>query len=725
MTLHISRQMHIRLKYLLPILAGTAALFIPLVRDFHIESAMIAATIGAFWGGLAAARYANAAKRGVAGHSEAGRAFRILGTLYLAGLPLLVVALITGCYTMHGLGFWLFFPAPSVFFGYAVGRLVRKFRIPWPKIVTVAILVLVVAAVWMYEFLTLPQLYFFNHVWGGWPGPIYDEAVQLTWPVVGFRFITMCWILILWYLPGVKTDAVYRWIVGLAIVALFISYTQLEQMGVISPNGLLQKKLGGFHETPHARLYYDRDTYDKNEIGRLGEEIEFYIHQIKEVLRIDKPDSVRKIEAYLYAHPWQKKRLVGAKYTSYVTVWQETPGIHIAKGQIEGSFKHEVVHAVTALLEEPGLLPNVGLTEGIAVALNPDRSPRSTIDQLVASRQPYPSEEEMASALSYWGFYTGRSAVSYTTTGSFVRHLVEEYPPEYFVEAFETGRLPGVYPVSFEELVRGWHRKLDSVLVDSSDRKRAREIFGRPSIFEQHCPHKVPRSVELFDRFLMYEAVNDTTRALKTLSDLKRVDSKDPFPGLLWLSWNLQAGRVDSVTSRANSADTLIDAQLFYADAYSLEGQSRKAREYLYRAVELVSQKGDTTYDDRLAIRMDSLQWSYDLRVRYDHEMLDAKDFQRAYYLTKIRSVRNAIERADAGRINEYAGLLFDLPASMEYFGTYLSMIHRLAYFRHTERAGNWIRKLSRENLNLRFRERLRQEREWLARMESGEPQEY
>jgi len=696
-------------NYLLPLLAGTAVLFIPLVRDFHIESAMIAATVGAFWAGIAAT------KGDAAGRSDTTRATGILGVLYLAALPLLAYTLITGCYTVHGLGFWLLYPVPAVFFGYAIGRLARSFSIPYPAFVTTAVLLLVAAGIPAYEFFTLPQLNFFNHVWGGWPGPIYDEAVRLTWPVLGFRFLTLCWILILWFMPELRRDAVYRWIVGLSAAALVISYTQLEQMGIISPSESIRQRLGGALETTHARLYFDRGSYSDREIELLADEVEFYIHQAKVALDIDKPDSTHKIEAYLYAHPWQKKGLVGAKYTSYVTVWQNPPQIHIAKGQIEGSIEHEVVHAVTALMDEPGLLPNIGLTEGIAVALDPDRSPRSTIDQLVASQKPYPTEEEMASALSYWGFYTGRSAVSYTTAGSFVRYLIEDYPPEYFVKAYETGSLSGAYPVPFGELVEGWHRKLDTVSVDSSDRRRAGELFGRLSILEQHCPHKVSHSAELFDRFRFFEAVNDTSRALARLNELKRIEPEEPYPKLLWLSWSLQAGNVESVIRQADPADTLIDAHLFYADAFRLDGRAGNAGEHLNRAIELVAQKEDTTYGDILANRLDSLQWSYDLAVRYDHKALDPADFRNAYYLIKIRSLRNALKENYTGLIEEYSRLLHGLPVGIKYFETYLSMIHRLAHAGSHDPAADWLGKLSQADLNLRYRERLQQEREWLA----------
>lgn len=702
--------MRFQFKSVIPILAGIIALFIPLVRDFHIESAMIAATVGAFWGGIAAIQNNTAQKGDV--HCALG----ILGKLYLAGFPLLVYALITGCYTVHGLGFWLFFPIPSVFFGYGLGRLAREFKISYSKTATVLALLVIAIGGLLFEFLNLPQLYFFNHIWGGWPGPIYDETIRFSYPVIGFRFITFCWILVLWLTPHLNEGGINRWIAGLAAFALIISYTHLERMEIISPDSYLQQQLGGYYETENVRIYFDMDYYSDEEIDQLSKEFEFYIHQIKNTLQVAKPDSTHKIESYLYAHPWQKKQLVGAKYTSYVTVWKETPQIHIAKEQIDGSLKHEVVHAVTSLLDHPGffLLPNIGLTEGIAVALDPDRSSKSTIDQLVAAQKPWPGPDEMQAALSYWGFYTGRSAVSYTTTGSFVRYLIEQYPSEYFMRAYEAGNFEGVYPGSFGEVVQGWHQKLDSVAVDTADLRRASEIFGRLSIFEQRCPHKVSGTAELFDRFLLSVVQKDTAKAIARLAELKKLDPEDPVPTVLWLSWNLRADNIATVVKQANLADTLIDAQLFYADAFQLKDEPQKAVEHLYRAFELAAQKKDTTYDEPFAVRVNPLQWDYDLRVRYRNGLLEPASFNHAYYLIKMRSVRNALERRDPVSLNEYAGQLHDLPVSLEYFSLYLEIIHRLAFYLDFELAEAWIRKLSEEKLNLRFQERLQQQKEWL-----------
>ncbi|MFH5882959.1 hypothetical protein ACG2F4_01515 [Halalkalibaculum sp. DA3122] len=684
-------------------------LFIPLVSDFHIESAIIAAATGAFWGGISG--------------SETGRSkpdlrcvMEILAALYLLGLPLLFYAVVTGCYTVHGLGFWLFLPAPSVFLGYGTGRLFRLFKVPFPRFLTLGTLSLIAAGGLLYEFFTLPQLYFFNHVWGYWPGPIYDEAVHFPLSLVGFRFLTLCWVLLVWLIPVLHKDRFYKWIVGLATLGLVLGYTQLEQMGIVTPREYLQQQLGGVLETEHARLYYDEKAFSPSEIDRLGMETEFYVSQVQKALEIEQPDSANPIELYLYADPWQKKQLVGAKYTSYVTVWQRIPQVHIARGQVEGTLKHEIVHAVTALLEWPGLVPNIGLTEGIAVALAPDRSPRSTIDQLVAAGGPYPNAEQMESSLSYWGFYTSRSPVSYTTAGSFVRYLIETYPPQHFVNAYKCGDVEHGYERPFADLVAGWHHRLDSVRIDSSDRRRASDMFGRPSVFEQPCPHKVSRAAELFDRFLLSQTRGDTAVALGALTELRRIDTTRYSSDLLWMVWNLKAGTPEPVIREADLDPCRIEVQLLTADACQLAGRGEQARQHLNRAMELATQQSDTTFEEAFVVRMDSLQWQYDLQLRFSESLLDSTRFDRAYYRLKMRTVENLLQTAEEERdlLRFYAARLAALPVDMDYFSTYLSMIHHLGYTGNMALAERWIRKLNAQKLSSRYRERLQQQREWI-----------
>ncbi|HET6528593.1 MAG TPA: hypothetical protein VFG39_07555, partial [Balneolaceae bacterium] len=239
------------LKLLIPVLLGITLLFIPLLGNFHIESAILVSLIGCFWATIRACDK----NRSVSGDFFA--ALQITGYLFLVGFPLLIYALLTGCFSFHGLAFWLLFPLPSVFFGYAIGRLLRIWGVPFRRTLAVIILLAVGFGLLLIEFFSFPQLYFFNHVWGGWPGPIYDEIVRVDSSAIFFRTLTLLWALFLWHIPVLKKDRLSLIIVVLSAVAIGFSYTQFAEMGVISPRSYLQEVLGEHKETAHFELFYD------------------------------------------------------------------------------------------------------------------------------------------------------------------------------------------------------------------------------------------------------------------------------------------------------------------------------------------------------------------------------------------------------------------------------------------------------------------------------------
>ncbi|MDZ7680912.1 MAG: hypothetical protein U5J63_04160 [Fodinibius sp.] len=430
---------------LVPIVLGIALLVIPLVGDFHIESALLVSLVGCFWAGIRACD--SPRSRG-----DFWDALQVVGYLFLVGLPLLINALLTGCFSIHGLAFWLIFPLPSVYFGYALGRLFRLWDLPYRRILVVAILLVVAVGIFLVELLTFPQVYFFNHVWGGWPGPIYDEVVEVNGSAVFFRSLTLLWALFFWQIPEMGRDRFAKWIVGFAAVAIAFSYMQLPGLGVISPRAYLQQVLGGTQTTEHFEIYYDTNHYSDYEVQLLARKHEFYYRQIANQLELPPRDSTNKIESYLYAHPWQKKELVGAKFTSYVPVWLRQDQLHIAKQQIDHSLKHELVHVMAKQFgnELFNASWSIGLIEGLAVAIDGGSSKTSTIDQIVVSEKPYPNAEQLQQSFSPLGFYGGRSGVNYVTSGSFVKFLMERYRIRDLKEAYRTGNIADSYPQDWQ-----------------------------------------------------------------------------------------------------------------------------------------------------------------------------------------------------------------------------------------------------------------------------------
>ncbi len=694
-------------KVFIPIGVGIIFLFIPLLGDFHIESAMLVSLLGCFWAGIQATNKSP--------ENDFYRALQIGGYLFLLGLPLLVNAIITGCFSIHGLAYWLLFPLPSVFFGFALGRLVRELQFPHPKLITIGILLFIAIGILLIELLTYPQVYFFNHVWGGWPGPIYDEVIKVSGTTVFFRMITLIWAILLWHIPEINRDQYAKWIVGFSAIAITISYTQLTEFGVNSPRSHLQQVLGGHQSTEHFELYYDERLYSDYEMDLLAKEHEFYFDQISEKLELPARDSTDKIESYLYGHPWQKKQLVGAKFTSYVPVWLEQDQLHIAKQQIENSLKHELVHVLS---KQFGNWFNaswsIGLIEGMAVAIDGGESANSTFDQIVVSEKPYPTADELERAFSFWGFYGGRSGVNYTTSGSFVRFLLQNYPIELLKEAYQSGDVSEAYQTDWQTLTEDWHAALDTVEVDTMDQQVARRIFGMRSLFEKECPHVVSNIALARDNYRFALANRDTTQALQFLDRaLVEADSAEPIK-MEWSYRNLVAGNYEKVRQAASPKDTTVDLKLLYADAFAMVNEWEAAKKYLEAGEQLFEENPDSLLKPAIETRSKRRQWKIYRQMTYEDVLPDSTTFSEALYRTKIRSLRKAVDQQKWRRVELYAELLAEQPLDLGYFDDYQQLIHHLGYQQKTNLAKYFIAKLSSLSLRDRHKERLRQEREWL-----------
>lgn len=693
---------------------GLLALTVPLLRDFHIESALLVAFVGCLWSGWKASEKQSKG-------NDISQALSILGYLYLFGMPLLVYSLLTGCFSIHGLGFWILYPVPSVFFGIATGRLARVWNIPKGRFLTILVLLSVSFGGLIIEFYTFPQVYFFNHVWGGWPGPIYDETVQVTDSLIYFRLLTLAWIVLLWNLPGILKTNHAKWIVLVSAAVLALCYAKLPELGIISPSTYLQEQLGGVRQTPHFTLYYAKNYFTEDEINLLAKEHEFYFQQISSRLELSKYSSDRKIESYLYAHPWQKKELVGAKFTSYVPVWLEQDQLHIAKQQLDGSLKHEMVHVLAKQFGNDMLNASwsIGLIEGLAVAVAPDESDISTIDQIVVSERPLPTADEMKSALSPLGFYGGRSAVNYTTSGSFVRYLLANYPVSNFKEAYRSS-ISNAYRKPFSELVNGWHDHLETVSVDSADQRIARRLFSIPSLFEKECPHILSDFAVHWDNYRFHLSERDTSSALSSLDEVYRLKRDNLFIKAEWTFRNLKQGNANQVKTKAAIADTLVDLQLLYADAYMLSSAYAEAKNYLARGIELFHDDPgpDSLLKAALETRKDSLQWEYYLDLRYNNKFFGKEVFKELLYRSKVRAVEQAIGNEQWSKFSTYSRLLYELPAESRYFDSYLNMLHLLGYLQEWDLAEKWIGKLETLDKRLRYHERLQQEINWIRFLE-------
>ena len=464
------------------LITGILFLFVPLLRNFHWESAALSGCIICF---LAASWVAG-------GYRSVLKTVKNSFSILIGwSLPLFLSDLATGCYSFHGLAFWLLIPFPSLFLGISAGRLIKQFELKRPVLLTCSLLLILAVAPVLVEFLRFPQLYFFNHIWGYWPGPIYDETVTMDSRFLFFRMSTIAWGFVFWFIPSIKEEVLSRVILVLSMLFLIFFYSGLSNFGIISPEERIQKSLGSEYHSEHFNIYYSTDSLSDDSLLSIAALSEEYLATITEKLDVDISQyRENPIHSYLYENKDQKKELTGAGDTSFVPVWLSQDQMHIALEHLNGVLKHEMVHVVAKQFANRfGASLSIGLIEGLAVALDPDRFDEEvSIDQVVAARSPLPGRKELEEMFSFSGFYQYPGVVSYTVTGSFVDFLIENRPAVELKEAYRSGDISRFLDESPEGLIDSWHHHLRSVPVDSAALALSEKVYTTKSIFEKKCP---------------------------------------------------------------------------------------------------------------------------------------------------------------------------------------------------------------------------------------------
>lgn len=696
------------LLYILPVLAGVALLPIPLLRDLHFESAMLAGTIGCFWAGFLAVSSSS--------DRDIFSSLNILSRLYLASIPLFIYAWISGCLTFDGIAFWILIPIPSVFLGTSIGRFIRKMNLPFPRLLLTFTLLFCTAGVLLIEFFMLPQVYFYNHVWGVWPGPIYDEAVKVSGSFLIFRFGTLLWISLLWVIPDWKRTVSSKIISGAILIFLAFFYLNLPETGITSPTHSIQKKLGGHIQTENFEIYFDKDFYTQDEIRYWATRHEFHFQQIIDQLDIDWPKG-RNIHSYLYAHAWQKKEITGAKFTSYVPIWLEQDQLHIAKQQLEGVLKHEMVHVISKQFGNRLFNGSwsIGLIEGLAEGIAKDASPRSTLHQIVAADESLPNAEDMRSALSLTGFYGSAGSISYTTAGSFVEYLLDQHPVEDLKQAYRTANIEDAYSSSFEDLINGWHNTLLATELDSVDQQISEFIFAQRSLFQKECPHAISKELRLWDDYNYLMASEDTLNAYLLLDDLHALNSENAFIKAEWIRSKLSLGEPESVIQIHHDRDSLLNINVLYADALYLSKGFDAASEYLSRFRTDISSAAARNFRFTLELREDSTQWNYLLDQRYSSKLVSTDEFPKMNIPNQLLTLNRALDDKKFTLTVAYLRLLPREAIISEWFDILEKAIHQTAYLGEYAMANDLIETLMSLDLRTRYKERLTEQSEWLS----------
>ncbi len=525
---------------------GAAALALwpfPLVQVLHAESGAVIAAVAFVAAGQGAI---SAARRG----ESAGRiVVRRVAALALPWL-LLTISLLWAPNRDYARGalLWWTAAAPAAALGAALGIALARRGWRRARLWHVGLALAVALAGPAFDLGFHPQVYTYNHVWGGVLGPIYDDDLAVRPGLFAFRALTLAWAALLVALAGppVPADSTHseapspqpnrqhhltppetvaepvdarasgrplslstrRRAVALALAVLIAAaYALRGPLGINTTHAALVAALGedgaAVERTTRAVV-----------VGRgvSGDEVEFRLADLAARLGAWPSEPVW---VFVYPDVETRRRLLGAGETSVAPVWLARPQIHLVASSADVHLGHELAHAVSREFGLPLLHASrsVGLVEGLAVAAEPPDggpSPAALVSAAEVGRvdvgrgdvgtgdaDDVALAQRLSATLGAGGFWGGRGAVSYTTTGAFVGWLLRTHGPERLRAVYAWGDYERVYGVPLDTLARQWAREVTRGVpsVPLAAGPVARASFSAPSLFERPSPHHVPREV--------------------------------------------------------------------------------------------------------------------------------------------------------------------------------------------------------------------------------------
>jgi hypothetical protein len=425
-------------------------------------------------------------------------------------LPALVVILlnalrIPNCNFTQGLMFFVCLPIASSVYGAALGLLFSLWTHHLRKKFRIALFFLLLAVPLLnilWGLYTQPAIFVFDHLWGYFPGSLYDEGRRVDGRLIAFRGFTLLRLVALW----IGIHFTLKWkagqtkivtaLVGLIILSLSVitlEYSQRKSLGFYSDRHWIEENLSERADIPGLTIHMPPSINEEQKQALIAEH-QHHLASIKDKLGLKNP---QKINSYVYLNRQQKETLMGGAATMIAKPWLNE--IHIHHITVPHPIlAHELVHAlasnfgskllgVSARFE---IFVNMGLVEGLAEALSTVRGPldlHQAAKALIESGKAPKLENILASPF----FWTQSARRAYSLTGSFLRFLLEKYGTDAIRRLYANADFIGVYDKDLKTLLKEWEEFIAKIKLQPHEKPMAKAHFKRKSIFKRPCAHEI------------------------------------------------------------------------------------------------------------------------------------------------------------------------------------------------------------------------------------------
>lgn len=517
-----------------------------------------------------------------------------------------------------------------------------------------------------------PQIFAFSHPFGFWPGSIYDEELAVSGAFWAFRGYTLllsaaALFLLRGFTDGDRLELQLRrprWeslslAAVLAALALRVGLSG-EALGFDLTRGSIEDALARRVVTERFEIFVDPSA-TKEQIAALELDHELRYQQLSRFFGVA---PAGRIKSFVYRDVDQKAALMGARHTQVARPWAKEIHIH-GFAHPHPVLKHELAHVFAAelnrgLLGVPatlGLIPNIGIVEGVAVAADWPGG-ELTIHGWARAMRALELAPDPRRTLDVFGFWSISSARAYTVAGSFVRWLVDTRGIDAFGALYAGGGFEEAYGESLDALVTAWEAFIDAEPLSEDDLLVAEHRFKQPGIFQKVCARVAANLADSGRRRL---AGGDVDGAIRELEQLLAYAPENAGPLLAISEALAREGRLD-------------EAQRYADRALALEGSgaraAAKAKEVLGS---LAWRRGDLalarrTFEEILGLHLSSESDRLQLaRLEALERSGEPADILKRYLLGElvpplalVRVSRAAREAPEDGLLRYLAGRLLE-----------------------------------------------------------------
>lgn len=406
----------------------------------------------------------------------------------------------SSCPIDNGIYFFLILTIPSLFIGITLASFAIYIS-PKLKLFVFIFIWLILIFGFLPELYFNPQVYFYNPIFGYYPGVIYDQNIEITSNLIAYRLsnLIVCMLILLLINRdkhlGKKNKLIVISIVTLSVLMFYINKSRF---GFATDIDTIKNELGAELNTEHFHIIYP-DTLDQTSIDLLKYEHEYYYYSISKQLNKELGD---KITSIVFESGAQKKKLFGSENADVAKTWLGQ--IYLNYNNYDKTVKHEISHIFSAEFAE-GMFKvpsdfNPGMIEGFAMAVE-NNFDDYDIDYIAALAHKYNFKVSLSNLFNGFSFFSNVSSISYIYSGSFMKFLAERFSWKKFTKVYSDGNFKKIFDYEISELEKEYYKYLNSLLIDNNTHQ-ANYYFGRLPLFKKYCARATAKELRNTQDFL-------------------------------------------------------------------------------------------------------------------------------------------------------------------------------------------------------------------------------